>query len=91
MINIETVWGKITNYAGGNATFYTITGEPFTYTIEGSVLRVNRANRAISKSNFEKVLSLLPLTGPGQINRIAQGPAYVYAILMDIRIRGQDW
>jgi hypothetical protein len=35
---------------------------------------------------LHEALDLLSLSGPGQINAIVRGPAYVYAILADRRI-----
>jgi hypothetical protein len=58
----------------------------FTYSVVGDVLRTDRAKQNLSRSNFEKVLPLLPLPGPGQISNEVRGPAYVWAILHDKRI-----
>ena len=47
----------------------------------------DRTNYPLSKANFEKAARVDPLDGPGQINDLVRGPAYVYAILTDKRIR----
>jgi len=43
-----------------------------------------------SEINFERAHDLMllegPLEGPGAINRLVQGPAYVWAVLHDQRI-----
>ena len=92
MVAFEEVWRRIEACAGEE--FRTITGLPFTYTVPGAYLRVNRdgatINRSLSKTNFAKATALMPATGPGQI-RDRQGSAYTWAILMDTRIRQSDW
>ena len=87
-MNIETVWDRIRAHAG--ETFHTKTGLPFTYEVPGNYLRVNRANRSLSRTNFAKALSAMPADGPGAI-KDRQGSAYTWAILMDPRIRQGDW
>jgi hypothetical protein len=56
-------------------------GMRFTYSVAGDVLRTDRANQNLSRSNFEKVLPLLPLSGPGEISNYVRGSAYVWTIL----------
>lgn len=80
----QPVWQRIVSCAG--LQFRTITGLAFTYTVKGQVLRPSRTRYNLPRSEFEKAYNLMPLTGPGQINRIVRGPAYVYAILTDPRI-----
>jgi hypothetical protein len=82
--SIGTVWQRIKVHEG--EAFSTITGMRFTYSVVGDVLRTDRAKQNLSRSNFEKVLPLLPLPGPGQISNEVRGPAYVWAILHDKRI-----
>ncbi len=93
MTNIESVWNRISQNAG--ATFNTKTSQSFTYSISGAVLTIIRngkeINRNISISNFVKALSQVPLSGPGEISNLVQGSSYVYAILMDERIKRSDW
>ena len=82
---IDAIWNKIINNEG--KLFHTIRGLPFTYKIEGDFLTTTRTNYPLSKSEFEKAMKHMPLSGPGQINKIVRGPAYVYAILTDSRIK----
>ena len=88
MKDIDAVWARIQRHAGG--TFHTKTGLPFTYQVPGNYLRVDRANRSLSRTNFATALEAMPAHGPGDI-KDRQGSAYTWAILMDERIRGGDW
>jgi hypothetical protein len=82
--NFGPVWQRTVGSAGQG--FKTVKGLPFTYEVNGQVVRVSRADQNLSRSEFEKAYNLMPLRRPGQINRIVRGPAYVYAILTDPRI-----
>lgn len=92
MTDIATVWQRIERHAGDE--FRTITGLPFTYRVPGAFLRVTRdgreINRSLSRTNFAKALELMPATVPSELKE-RQGSAYTWAILMDRRIRGDDW
>lgn len=83
-MDFETVWSRIKNNAGTN--FYTKTGLLFTYRIANDCVVPDRTNYPLAKSNFEKAFAVENLTGPGKINNLVRGPAYVYAILTDSRI-----
>jgi len=85
----EEIWRRILRHEG--ETFYTKTGLPFTYTIRGNSLITNRTRYPLHKSNFETAYKLIPIDGPGKINRIVRGPAYVWAILHDPRISQGKW
>lgn len=86
--SFEDVWKAICEREG--EIFHTIRGLPFTYKIHRDTLMVSRTHWQISKINFQKAYSLLPLKGPGEINQIVQGPAYVWAILNDNRIMKKE-
>jgi hypothetical protein len=66
--------------------FRTKTGLPFTYQVAGTSVVPDRTGYPLHVSNFRTAFGLLPLSGPGQINTLVRGPAYVYAILTDRRI-----
>lgn len=84
-MDICELYTRLRQYEGDK--FYTITGLPFTYTIDnGGTIRVSRTKQAINRSNFIKALKLMPLSGPGEINDIVIGSAYVYAMITDKRI-----
>jgi hypothetical protein len=84
--SFNSIWLRIVACQGQQ--FRTVKGFPFTYEVKGQVLRVSRAKQNLPRSEFEKAYNLLPLKGPGEINNITRGPAYVYAILTDARIAG---
>ena len=88
MIAFTAIWGRIENRAG--EVFRQKRGGEFTYSIRGTVLIPDRTNRLLPQSHFEKAFRLVPLDGPSQVYRL-QGPSYLYAILMDDRIRANDW
>jgi hypothetical protein len=87
--SIDEVWSRIGKVAG--ESFATKTGEPFTFQITGDVFHPSRTKHNISKPEFGKALALVPFNGPGVINRTVRGPAYVWAVLHDKRIRQNDW
>ena len=72
------------------ADFETKTGKPFTFTVEGSILRTNRTRQTLSKANFTMALELWPFE-PGEVNQQIRGSAYVWGILHDGRVRRGDW
>jgi hypothetical protein len=78
------IWQTITGLQGEE--FHTKSGLPFTFTVKSNVLTTSRTIYNISKKEFEKAYSLMPLRGPGEINDKVRGPAYVYAILIDPRV-----
>ena len=88
MKDIDAVWARIQRHAG--EPFHTKTGLPFTYQVPGNYLRVDRANRSLSRTDFTKALEAMPAHGSGDI-KDRQGSAYTWAILMDERIRAADW
>lgn len=90
MVDEEVVWARIQRHAGDE--FHTVTGLPFTYTVPGNYLLVNRTVRNLSRTNFRKALELMPADGPAVLQTAQlQGASYTWAILMDARVRGNDW
>ena len=86
--DIGTIWARIEHHAGEQ--FALKRGGSFTYRISGGCLYPDRTNRQLPKGEFAKALEMVPLAGPGEIQHL-QGPSYVYAVLMDRRIRQGDW
>ena len=84
MDGFDTAWQRIKTHAGQQ--FRTKTGLPFTYKVVGGSVVPDRTGYPLHASNFRAAFDLLPLSGPGQINTLVRGPAYVYAILADQRI-----
>lgn len=87
--SFPAVWARISAHAGQR--FSTKTGRPFTYVIERDGLVTDRADYPLAKTNFADALKQVPFDGPGRIAQTIRGPAYVWAILHDSRIRASDW
>jgi len=86
--SFEAVWKLICECEG--QIFYTIRGLPFIYQINGNSLIPDRTQYPLSKKNFLRAFLMQPLKGPGEINTKVRGPAYVWAILNDARIKKKD-
>jgi hypothetical protein len=84
MTDFEAVWQRIVTCVGQQ--FLTKTGIPFTYTIEGTSVVPDRTRYPLHVSQFQLAFDRMPLRGPGEINRLVRGPAYIFAILTDPRI-----
>lgn len=80
----DVVWKNIIFNEG--QTFVTKSNIEFKYKVKGSAIIPDRTNYPLNKNDFKKAYNLLPLDGPGKINNIVRGPAYVWAILNDNRI-----
>ena len=87
--NIGVVWPRI--IANEGKAFKQKLGQEFTYTIKGDTIVPSTTKWNIPKSSFEKALEFVPLEKVAAITRVCQGPSYVYAILMDQRIRNDLW
>ena len=87
--SVDAVWRRLKNLEGEE--FRTKTGLPFTYEISSDTFRPSRTEYKVSKADFERALALVPFDGPGTINSIVRGPAYVWAVLHDQRVRMGDW
>jgi len=87
--SISTVWERIAAHSGER--FATKSGLPFTYSVKGGVLTTSRTDFGLSRADFEQALKMVPFDGPGRINELVRGPAYVWAILHDKRVRVGQW
>lgn len=85
----SNVWACIVAHVG--ESFETKTGKPFTYVRDGDAIVASRTTYRIGRGEIEKAYALVPYEGPGGISQIVRGPAYVWAILHDMRIRQADW
>jgi hypothetical protein len=88
----EAVWRRIASHQG--EPFQTVTGLPFTFEVEGAGIWFfrdgMRVNRKLTRTQFEVALSRCPLARTTEISDLMDYP-YVFAVLMDKRIRGQEW
>jgi hypothetical protein len=84
--SFESMWERVKACEGQE--FRTKRDIPFTYRVDGTTVTPDRTGYPIHISQFRKAFDLMPLQGPGEINRLVRGPAYVYAILSDRRTCG---
>jgi len=88
----EAVWRRIVSHQGEQ--FQTVRGLPFTFEVEGTGIWFFRAgkrvNRKLTRAQFEVALSRCPLKRTTEISDLMDY-SYVFAVLMDRRIRGQEW
>jgi hypothetical protein len=88
MPSIDAIWRRIADHEGD--TFRQIRGGEFTYVTERGFLKPDRTNQQIPRAHFEEALGLVPLENSVPVQHL-RGPSYIYAILMDPRIRQGDW
>ena len=88
----ETIWRRILNHQGEQ--FNTVRGLPFTFEVDGAGIwffrNGKRVNRKLTQTQFEVALSRCPLKRTTEISDLMDYP-YVFGMLMDRRIRGQEW
>lgn len=87
-MDIETVWNRVVSCEGEK--FHQIRGKEFSYTVTAKSIILSTANRSISKGTFEQALEYVPLSDTTLVQHL-QAPSYIYAILMDSRIRNGLW
>ena len=88
----EAIWRRVANHHGQE--FQTVRGLPFTFEVEGTGIWFfrdgKRVNRKLTRKQFEMALSRCPLTRTTEIKDLMDYP-YLFAVLTDRRIRGQEW
>lgn len=87
-VGIDVVWQRIVAHQGER--FRQIRGKEFTYTIVGQGAALSTTNQTLPKSIFAQALERMPVRSTTPLQDL-RGPSYLYAILMDSRIRQQDW
>jgi hypothetical protein len=85
---MEEVWGRIVALEG--QTFAQVKGQEFTYEVNGLTLTPSTTDQNLSKGTFLRALERVPLGSTGDVNDL-RGPSYIYAILMDDRVRQGEW
>ena len=88
MTTFSTIWNRIKAHEG--ETFTQIRGGEFTYEVSGNTVIPDRTNRMFPRSQFEEAFTLVPLKNTVPLQHL-QGPSYIFAIMMDDRIRKSDW
>lgn len=86
-LGFDRVWRRIEEHEGEE--FRQVRGQVFAYRIEDGQLRPSTVNQVLARSQFEKAYQRMPVSGPGQFNDL-RGPAYLFAILSDPRIRAES-
>ena len=84
----DEVWQRICK--NEREFFKTGEGRWFTYRIEEDHVLVSQTDLRIPRSDFELAFPMLPVPPP-KLNKFVLGPAYVWAILHDDRVRIGDW
>ncbi len=88
----ESVWQRIESHQGEE--FRTATRLPFTYEVEGAGIWFFRGGRRIerklTRTQVDKAIARCPLRSTTEIRDLMDYP-YLFALLMDARIRGEAW
>lgn len=85
--SIDTVWARIRKHQ--REIFCQIRGKKYRYSVVGAAVVPGGINQNIPKAHFEQALSVLPLSNTVTVQHL-RGPSYIYSILMDPRVRGDD-
>lgn len=88
----KTVWRNIEKFQ--REPFYTARRLPFTFEVEGNGIWFfrdgRRINRKLTRAQVEVAISRCPLKSTTEIKDLMDY-AYLFALLMDRRIRGDAW
>ena len=86
--SFEQVWKRIVALEGD--VFRQKRGGKFTFSVIGSTLDLDRTNQRIARAHLEEAYRLCPLANTMPVQHL-RGPSYLYAILMDDRVRSGEW
>jgi hypothetical protein len=88
----ERIWERIEHHQGQE--FRTSRGLPFTYEVDGAGIwfwrNGRRINRKLTRTQVDVAISRCPLASTTEIKDLMDF-AYLYALLMDRRIRNEAW
>ena len=84
----DVVWGRIVEHAG--EAFHQTKGGLFHYAIQGNTVLLDRVRQRITRALLEEAYGLCPLRDTTPVQHL-RAPSFLYAILMDPRIRKLDW
>jgi len=88
----ESVWHRIKSCQGEE--FKTVRQLPFTYAVEGAGIWFfrdgRRINRKVTRTQVDKAIARCPLASTTEIKDLMDYP-YLFALLMDARIRREGW
>lgn len=82
------IWMRIASHAGER--FHQVRGGAFSYVVTGDYLRFDRTAQPLPRKHLEEAYGLVPLRSTAEVQHL-RAPSYIYAILMDPRIRQSDW
>jgi hypothetical protein len=88
VIDVDELSDRLARHEGEE--FKQIRGKPFRYRLSGSGLVPDTTDWVIPRTHFAKGLERVPLANTTPLQDLF-GPSYLYALLMDRRIRGSDW
>ena len=86
--DFDAVWRSVVAHTGEN--FSTVKGLPFRYVQAGDSVWIERdgqiIDQTLARGQFQKAWERWPVAGPSELQDL-RGPAYVFAILSDPRVR----
>ena len=87
-IDIDELWSRLGRHEGEE--FKQIRGKPFRYSLTDAGLAPDTTDWVIPRTHLATALERVPLKNTVPVQDLF-GPSYVYAVLMDRRIRRHDW
>lgn len=86
--SIDVIWDRLRRHQG--EVFRQITGGEFTYVVESDRIVPSRTDWFFPRKQIAEAIGLMPVENTVPLQHL-YGPSYLYAMLMDPRIRGEDW
>ncbi len=91
-LRCERAWQRVIEHQG--AEFRTASGLAVTHVVDGTGVWFfrdgQRVNRRLSRAQFDEAVRRCPLRKTTDINDLIDYP-YLFALLTDARVRGNDW
>lgn len=87
-MTIDELWALLERHEGEK--FHQIRGKAFTYSLEPGGLRPSTTDWLIPRAHVAEALEQVPLGNTVPLQHL-YGPSYLYAVLMDDRIREGRW
>ena len=87
-MTVDELWAILAQHEGDE--FRQIRGRELAYTLTPNGLAPSTTDWVIPRKHFGEALGLVPLTNTVPVQHL-YGPSYIYAVLMDERIRGDRW
>lgn len=87
-MKVDELWSLLQRLEGED--FRQIRGKTFTYSLTPQGLTPSTTDWVIPRAHFAEALDLVPLTNTTPVQHL-YGPSYIYAVLMDPRVRDGRW